>query len=1601
MPFQNQAFMRKTSLIFALLFSLISFSQSITVNTTTHTDLELVRDVLVNSPCVDVRNVSSRTGTNFGSTNGIGYFTNTNPAFPLQNGVVLTTGNVLNSPGPNSSELSDGSPAWLGDAQLEAALLAAGITMNSTNATVLEFDFTSFSSFMNFQFLFASEEYGTYQCNSPDAFAFLITDQFGVTQNLAVIPSTTTPISVETIRNFLYNSACPSSNAQYFGSFNGGSAAAGSATNYNGQTVLMDATKSDLIPGDTYHIKLVIADRGDQRFDSAVFLGGGSFDFNSDVLGPDVADLCNNNGVNENYTISSGLDPNFFDFIWKDANGNPIPGETGPDLVVNQPGTYFLTYFIQSSNCEVATNDIIIGYQSGITVPDPVDLYKCNSGLTSYTYDLAYNTPIVDPSSQYVVSYHEFQLDAENNAAPLPLNYNVTAGSLPKQIWIRIQNTTTGCYTLKSFNLRLTPAPVANNPGDMTECEITSGSNTALFNLPSQTPDVLLTQSSSIYSVTYHLTQADANSGANPIDTSSSLLSGNATIYVRIITITDPNCFNTTSFNLIVKPKPLLDPVVDQYVCVEYILPTPTNPGTYYSGPNQGLPILPPGTHITVNTTIYLYHETGGTPSCPSEISFRVVIVDIDDITPAPGPSCDVYNLPAYPHIGTHYYQFPGGPSNPTNVELLPGHAITALGTTTIYTYFTYTDPTCMPINSQFDVVINRTPTINNTFANIFDCTQVNSLPTINTDVGTANYYTFDSGTGTYTPVTFPITTTTELHAYAENNGCRSTIYTFTVYIGSLNLQNVDLCVPPYTLTAPPVGEYRDQANGGGNVIATPVDITQTTTIHHYVPGAGCTDDDAFTITFHQPVLTPQQDAVACDSFLLPTNPDGGRYFRGQNGPGNGLTELFANVDSITTTETIWIYKESATPLSPVCYNEIPWNIIINQRPVIDSRDNQIPCYFYNLTPLANGAYFDDPLGVNPITDFFIDASDLNAGDDIPGRIKTIYIYAENPNDPNCYSQNSFDIIFDGIEAHDLGPQTHCDSFTLPPLPVNNFYYDASHLGGGGNLIAAGTTYNSTNIVTPIYIYTETNNRFSCVDENSFTITINDTPVLDPPVQSTVNVCNDYTLPVLNVGKYYTMSGGPLVVGNVEIPALTNYTTTQPIIYAYAETGTTPNCFIEQAITITIYNVTELLDVPPTCESYQLNPNDLGPGENYYDSNGVLLAQNAIITTPGANTILIRGTSTFVPSCTDESDFIVNIVDTPVANSVVYPDPTQNPYIVCDTYNNNDGIYRFNLTLVEPQVLGTQAPASDFVFSYFTSSTDADLDTNSIPNPLAYENDNPLFDSFWVRISNRNSTNPCYAKTEVRLVVNLLPEPHVGAEYFICEDYETGTLLNSAFIDTGLSTSNYTFVWTLDGNPYGGNTSSITTNQVGNYSVLITNNITRCFVTATTKVTKYSPYIEYDYSDAFENPTYITVNVLGAGSGNYEYQLDNGPFQDSNVFYDVTPGEHTITVRDKNGHCSPAPVEAVIINYPKFFTPNGDGYHETWNIPNLIATNPNAPIHIFDRLGKLIKQITPSTNGWNGTYNGQPLPATDYWFTVDYNEKGSSKVFKSHFSLKR
>ena len=153
-------------------------------------------------------------------------------------------------------------------------------------------------------------------------------------------------------------------------------------------------------------------------------------------------------------------------------------------------------------------------------------------------------------------------------------------------------------------------------------------------------------------------------------------------------------------------------------------------------------------------------------------------------------------------------------------------------------------------------------------------------------------------------------------------------------------------------------------------------------------------------------------------------------------------------------------------------------------------------------------------------------------------------------------------------------------------------------------------------------------------------------------------------------------------------------------------------------------------------------------------------------------------------------------------------------------------------------------------------------------------------------------------------------------------------------------------------------------------------------------------------SEDFNSNQVISVSATG-GSGDYEYQLDGGVWQSNSTFEYVTGcEEHTVAVRDILG-CSTVPKTTIMImEYPNFFTPNGDGYNDTWNI-KCLKNNSLAEIFIFDRFGKLLLEFRPSQDNWDGTFNGQLLAGGDYWFLVSYlNSSGIKTQFRSNFSLR-
>jgi hypothetical protein len=475
--------MKKVSLFLFVFLTTSLFSQSISVNTTTYTTEQLINQILINSPCVSGTNVNSKTGVLFGSTNGIGYFENSNSNFPFSSGVVLTTGDANKIPSPNSSILSDGNTSWTGDSDLENNLLSqSGISINSVNATYIEFDFQPKTANFDFSFLFASEEYGTSQCNFSDAFAFLLKDitTGSANVNLAVIPGTSTPVSVETIRDNTYNSNCPSANSAYFGTFNG--SGFGPAINFNGETVEMIASATGLNTSHIYRIKIVIADGGNNLgYDSAIFLKANSFNIGQNVLGLDYTQA-NDKAICPETTLpilsAMGLSPGTT-FIWKKENADFSPAQTAITLDLNtlfpliESGIHNYSVTYTEPGCTEVTDTISVEiYPKMGIIPIVPNIYMCDNGVVSYDFDLTKNTPIIlagvnqattasgiqdDLPAGTLVTYHISNADAVLNNAPLSSPHTITIGENGKTIYIRIENPVTTCFEIKNFQVLIVP----------------------------------------------------------------------------------------------------------------------------------------------------------------------------------------------------------------------------------------------------------------------------------------------------------------------------------------------------------------------------------------------------------------------------------------------------------------------------------------------------------------------------------------------------------------------------------------------------------------------------------------------------------------------------------------------------------------------------------------------------------------------------------------------------------------------------------------------------------------------------------------------------------------------------------------------------------------------------------------------------------------------------------------------------------------------------------------------------------------------------------------------------------------------------------------
>jgi len=599
--------MKQILLLSALLLSLFSYSQNISVDSQTYTPQQLIEAVLIDSDCITNVTVTNVVGGDFSGTDqSYGFFDATGTIFPFESGIVLSTGRLVNVPGPNNSLSDDNAPNWGGDADLEFALNET----NTINATILEFDFTSLASQVSFRYIFASEEYqenNPNSCQFSDLFGFLIRPTIGQSQyeNIALVPDTDTPVKATTVTPGVPGS-CPPENETYFGSYNG----VNSPINFNGQTAILSAT-ANVVPNQSYHVKLVIADEQNFRFDSAVFLEAGSFQLSTD-LGPSRL-IATANAVCEGETLDLITnEPGSPSFDWyRDAilvQSTPSGCINCGIYTVTESGTYTVEVGL-ADGC-ISYGELVIEYAPLPVVQNAV-LIECDvneDGLTTYNL-LDASSDLTNIDNSILVSdffLNEADAIANENAIMNPSSFE---NDFPFQtLFARVVNPA-NCFDVAELELQTSNNTVIIPNLEACDGDVIDGfANFTLSDIEATIQNQIPTDAS----ISYYETEEDAFNESNPLlNNYENTTIDSQTIFVKIES--NNQCFSISSANLIVFYTPALE--ADDTVI--YCTNTYPETITLFGGVLNDLPNnyyyewLFNGTATDVDTTFNEVNETG------------------------------------------------------------------------------------------------------------------------------------------------------------------------------------------------------------------------------------------------------------------------------------------------------------------------------------------------------------------------------------------------------------------------------------------------------------------------------------------------------------------------------------------------------------------------------------------------------------------------------------------------------------------------------------------------------------------------------------------------------------------------------------------------------------------------------------------------------------------------------------------------------------------------------------------------------------------------------------------------------------------------------
>ncbi|MFB9076845.1 choice-of-anchor L domain-containing protein [Flavobacterium procerum] len=549
---------RVLGLIFTLCFFCNKIKAQNIVVDPTKTPVELVKNVLINSSCIDTETVNA-TGNPTATGQSYAAFSSAGSTFPFANGVVLTTSPSKNAEGPFNQATSVGVKieSWAGDVDLNKAIN----TTSSTQATVLEFDFTALTNSLSFNYIFASNEYQSYYpCLYSDGFAFLIKESGSTEEykNLAVLPNSTTAVSATTVHPKIESvivsgsvkDGCDASNENYFNGYN----TATSPINYAGQTVVMNAHTA-VVPGKKYHLKLVIADDDTRKYNSAVFIEGGSFVTNINF--GENKTVANNSALcfGENYLLDTKLDPAIYTFKWfkKDSSNNyvQIAGATGSSYSVTATGTYKVEANLSSTTC-INIGEITIEYMPEIASSDTTFL-QCDDNSDGITiFDLTKATNIVknNVSQISLQGFYESLANAQSKTNPIANPQHYTNKTPNQIVFARIENSI-NCYKTAQITLQISNHVIPNQAPIATCDEDVLQDGLYQFDLNLQVTPQIMSGLPSGLVIEYYLTASDAVQTVNKLP---NIFKNNIpylqTIYARAVNGSD--CYDIVPIELVV-----------------------------------------------------------------------------------------------------------------------------------------------------------------------------------------------------------------------------------------------------------------------------------------------------------------------------------------------------------------------------------------------------------------------------------------------------------------------------------------------------------------------------------------------------------------------------------------------------------------------------------------------------------------------------------------------------------------------------------------------------------------------------------------------------------------------------------------------------------------------------------------------------------------------------------------------------------------------------------------------------------------------------------------------------------------------------------------